>query len=357
MGAHASHVNVPTSPARLGVVLMNMGGPDDRASVRPFLRNLFSDPDIIRLPLSRLLQPALARWIVWRRGALAEAAYARMGGGSPQLPLTRLQAEALQQALAASGLDARVYVAMRYWRPFSEEVVRLMAQDGVTHLAALSLYPHFSYTTTGSSVKALRAALAQSPLAQTPLSIIAGYCRRPAYLAALAARIQEGLQAYDWTCPAEAVTILFSAHSLPVSHVRRTRDPYATHLDRCAHRVMRDYFPRNPWTMAYQSKVGRMPWLAPSTLETLSQAAARGADNILTVPISFVSDHIETLVELDEEALPMARRLGVSRCARAPVMNAHADFIELLAALTRERVMNRWRDAFSMPVVSTQGQS
>lgn len=349
----------PSPCARLGVVLMNMGGPDDRASIRPFLRNLFSDPDIIRLPLSPLLQPLLARWIVWRRGAEAEAAYARMDpayhGGSPQWPLTRAQGEALQARLQANGLNrACVYTAMRYWGPSSGQAVAQMAADGVTHVLAVSLYPHFSYTTTGSSLKALRRALADSPLKAAPLSILAGYCQAPGYLAALAARIREGLAQHPWDVPHDEVPILFSAHSLPLSHVRRTRDPYPAHIQRCAEAVMHRHFPRNPWELAYQSKIGRMPWLAPATVDTLSAAAARGQAQCLVVPISFVSDHIETLVELDIDALPAAQRLGLRQCARAPVMNTSADFMEALAAMACTRAAARWPEAFGNARLATE---
>lgn len=337
----------PRSPL-LGVALMNMGGPDDRASVRPFLRNLFSDPDILRLPMSDLLQPLLARWIVWRRGAQAERNYARMGGGSPQLPLTRDQAAALECWLRRRGISARVYVAMRYWQPFSEEAVGQMARDGVTHVLALSLYPHFSYTTSGSSLKALRQALANSPLSLAPLSIVAGYARNSGYLASLASRIAEGLAENPWKCRAQDVRILFSAHSLPVSHVARTKDPYPEHIRRCIEAVMARYFPENPWTLAYQSKVGRMPWLRPDVLETLSAQASQGQDDVLVVPVSFVSDHIETLVELDADALPMARRQGVSRIARAPSMNARADFIDALGQLVADRAARRWGETFAL---------
>ncbi len=314
-----------------GVVLLNMGGPDSLDSVKPFLYNLFSDPDIIRLPFSTILQKPLAALIVALRGEESKENYKHMGGFSPQLPRTQEQADALRKELSRRlGKDVPVYIAMRYWHPFTEEAVARIKQDEIEELIILSLYPHFSYTTTGSSLNALKQALSEAnyPIANV---VIEPYYNHPDYLDAFAETIQEGLDKHPWGCPKENVRILFSAHSLPVKHVQRTNDPYPEQIRASAETVMAKYFPSYEWDLSFQSRVGKMPWLGPYIDGVLHYYAGLNQDNILIVPISFVSDHVETLVELDRDYVNLAHDLGIQYCHRAPVMNDRPSFINTMA--------------------------
>ncbi len=331
-------MTTPANFPKTGVLLLNMGGPDRLDSVAPFLYNLFSDPEIIRLPLSFLLQKPLAWLIVALRAGEARKNYAQMGGGSPQLPITRQQADALKTALNSRGWDFPVYIAMRYWHPMTDEALDQIAEDGIENLVAVTLYPHFSYTTTGSSLNELRRRLKKRRMDRITLSVVSGYCKASDYLDALAGCIREGLEQNPWTCPPEDVQILFSAHSLPQSHVRRTRDPYPILTERCARTVMERHFSRNKWDLAYQSKVGRMPWLGPYTEGVISYYAGQKLDNVLIVPISFVSDHVETLVEIDKLYIPEAHEQGITHCYRAPVMNTRPDFIETLVREIADKI-------------------
>lgn len=325
---------------KTAVVLMNMGGPDDQDSVKPFLFNLFSDPDIIKLPLSFIFQKLLAWVIVTKRGDEAKANYAKMGGGSPQLPMTREQAKALEEALTQQGLNTQVAIAMRYWHPFTDETLAALKADGVEQLVLVTLYPHFSYTTTGSNLNEVRRVLQRLDW-QVPVTTVAGYSKEDWYLESLAQCIREGLEQGSWSCPTEQVQVLFSAHSLPMKHLKRTKDPYQKLIERCAGDVMSRYFPNHTWDMAYQSKVGNMPWLGPATDGVLSFYAGKHMDNILVVPISFVSDHVETLVEIDMDYIAWAKEEGITNIFRAPVMNTQPQFIEGLACRIVEQLQQR----------------
>ncbi len=326
-------------PKKTAVVLFNMGGPDDQDSVKPFLFNLFSDPDIIKLPLSFLFQKLLAFIIVTARGEAAKKNYQLMGGGSPQLTITRQQADALKNKLKQEGLDLPVYVAMRYWHPFTEETVAQLVDDDIEHIVFTSLYPHYSHTTNGSSMNELKRVLKKKNLTdKLKLSVVPAYYKDPEYLKSLAGCMASGLEEGNWACDLKEVRILFSAHSLPVSHVERTNDPYPKQIENCCQWVMEQYFPDNEWDLAYQSKVGKMPWLGPGTDGVLAYYAGKHIDNILVVPISFVSDHIETLVEIDQEYIPEAKEMGVQHIHRAPVMNTRPDYIQLLARLVQEKL-------------------
>lgn len=322
----------PNSSPKTGIVLLNMGGPDSLEAVKPFLFNLFSDPDIIRLPLSGLLQKPLAWWIVNRRGEEAKKNYAEMGGHSPILPYTEQQARLLGERLAEAGHPLPVYIAMRYWHPFTEAAVEQMRADGIERLVVLPLYPHFSYTTSGSSLNALRRVMTEQGL-NIPTAVIPYFYEQPDYQAALTESIRECLAANTWDCEPTQVRILFSAHSLPLKHVERTGDPYPDQIYETARAVMTRDFPGHPWDICYQSKVGKMPWLGPDVEGILHFYAGKRQDNILMVPVSFVSEHVETLVEIDKLYLPLAKELGIQHIARASAMNERPRFIESLAQL------------------------
>lgn len=328
----------PTPTKKTGILLLNMGGPAGLDSVQPFLYNLFSDPDIIKLPLSFLLQKPLAWFISTSRKKEAQHNYSLMGGASPQLPLTQEQANHLQAALKQQGYgDLPVYLAMRYWHPLTHETIDHILADGIEHLIVLSMYPHFSYTTTGSSMNELRRVLA-AKAPHISMSVIAGYALDAGYLDAVTEGIKEGLNTHPWDCPKEKVRILFSAHSLPERHVKRTKDPYPDHIFRCIKTLMETRFPGYEWGLCYQSKVGNMPWLGPYTDSALRYYAASQMDNILIVPISFVTDHIETLVEIDLQYIALAKEIGIRHCYRAPSLNSRPRFIETLARLVGEKL-------------------
>jgi len=313
----------------IGVILLNLGGPNSIDAVRPFLYNLFSDRDIIRLGPSFLQKP-IAVLIIGMKLRKTLAAYNLIGGKSPLLDITSAQAKALEESLNVSVSQSqakfRVYVGMRYWHPFTEESLEKMHKERINRIIALSLYPHYSIATTGSSIKHFKDAAAKYSV---EYSCITSWFNHPLYIDALAAQIEEGLKGFD-TKPA----VLFSAHSLPqklvtsgdpyVNEIRGTIDALTERLDiKCS--------------LSFQSKTGPVKWLGPSTEQMLHELAGRGIKNLLVVPISFVSDHIETLYEIDILYKGMAKHLGIT-LKRTESLNTSAKFIEALAAIVLSKV-------------------
>lgn len=307
---------------RDGVVLLNMGGPDTLDEVEPFLFNLFSDRDIIRLGPAFLQKPLA--WLIARRRAPRSAVnYAKIGGGSPLKRITLLQAEALQQQLASHG-DYRVTVAMRYWLPSAEEAVRTLLRHEAEQITLLPLYPHYSRATTGSSLRDFHGQLARlAP--KLPVRSIDSWPCQPSYIEALAGQIAKGLEA----CGDPEATVVYSAHSLPASFIQEG-DPYVDHLESTIKALEKVTGRRG--RLCYQSRSGPVEWLAPSTGETLELLAREGCRTVLMVPISFVSDHIETLYEIDMLFKEQARQLGM-RLFRCEALNTHPTFIRALAEL------------------------
>ncbi|HEY9686489.1 MAG TPA: ferrochelatase [Coleofasciculaceae cyanobacterium] len=318
---------------KTGILLLNLGGPDSLEAVKPFLYNLFSDPDIIKLPFSEIFQKPLAWYISTEREHEAQRNYRLMGGKSPILDFTQAQGEALQQALAEQGHGSLpIYVAMRYWHPLTEAAVDQMIRDGIERLIVLPLYPHFSYTTTGSSLNELKRVM-EARNFRVPITVVPPYYNHPSYLQAVAETIRVGMETNPWGCPPEEIQLLFSAHSLPIKHVKRTKDPYPQHILHTARTIAEQAFPGNPWELCYQSQVGKMQWLGPSVDGALHYFAGKNIDNILVVAISFVSDHVETLVEIDNMYLPLARELKIQYCHRAPALNTRPAFIQTITEL------------------------
>lgn len=263
--------------AKTGVLLLNLGGPECLDDVKPFLYNLFADPDIIRLPSSlQFLQPALASAIATLRAPKSAAAYASIGGGSPLRAITEAQADALRAALQRRGLPgAEVYVAMRYWNPTTEEALAAVLADGVADLVILPLYPQFSISTSGSSLRLLEASFKADPaLARLRHTVIPSWYQRPGYVAAMADLIMaERAQFDDPTKP----VIFFSAHGVPVSYVTEAGDPYKEEMEECVGLIMAELQRRgagNEHVLAYQSRVGPVEWLQPYTDESIRCAAA-----------------------------------------------------------------------------------
>ncbi|ADH86618.1 ferrochelatase [Desulfurivibrio alkaliphilus] len=307
----------------LGVVLLNMGGPEALDEVEPFLRNLFADREIIRLGPWPWLQKIIARRIVKKRAPKSREAYRLIGGGSPLARISAEQGRALAARLAGRG-DYMVRCAMRYWHPLAAETLAEFAQAGVSRLLALPLYPHYSRATTGSSLNDLKRAAAESGF---PFAIeqIEAWPDHPAYIRALATTLAEGATNFA----GEEYSVVYSAHSLPVSFIE-AGDPYLEHIQRTIAAL--EKLTGLPGQLCFQSRSGPVRWLEPSTPDMLRQLAANGVVNVLMVPISFVSDHVETLYEIDIQYRELARSLGI-RLVRPPALNTHPDLIEALAQL------------------------
>jgi ferrochelatase len=325
------------APPPIGVLLFNLGGPDDQKSVEPFLVNLFSDRDIIELPLGRSLQPLLARLIAKARGPFVRRNYSLIGGGSPQLRLTRAQAEALEARLCREGRAFRTFLAMRYWRPSTEEALEAMAAEGVERVVTLTLYPHYSKATTGSSQRELDRRLAEPRWqGRFRVSGIASYAADPTYLDALADTIRRALLAFPEKTR-EAVVLLFSAHGLPRRLVQGG-DPYVSETEATRRGVLERLAVKNRHLLGYQSRTGPVKWIGPGTDELLGQLGGEGVREVLVVPLSFVSDHIETLYEIDILFAERARRAGITDYRRSSPLGTHPLFIEALGRLVERHL-------------------
>lgn len=312
-----------THHPKTGVVLLNMGGPDRQDDVQPFLYNLFRDREIIRLgPL--FLQKPLAWLISRRRAAKSRSNYARIGGGSPLKAITQRQQRALEKALAGDG-EFAVTLAMRYWPPLAETAIAEMLARGVERIILLTLYPHYSKATTGSSLSEFhRQAKRLAP--HLPLAIIEAWPEQPDYLQALAESVTEGMKAFS---PDNKPILIYSAHSLPVSFIE-DGDPYVEHLEKSIAAL--EKITGISGHLCYQSRSGPVQWLEPSTSATIERLAREGCRNLLVLPISFVSDHIETLYEIDMLFKEKAAALGI--CLRTcPSLNDRATFIAALRQL------------------------
>jgi len=319
-----------TQPRKVAIVLFNLGGPDSPAAIKPFLLNLFRDPAILRVPF--FVRPLLARIITRSRLKPATANYALLGGKSPLLGLTREQAVALEEALPE--IDARCFIAMRYWHPFSLEAARDVKAWGPDEVVLLPLYPQYSTTTTGSSLTAWRAAAAQAGLV-APTTTLCCYPTDPAFAAATAALLAgEYDRARAEVDPDTGVRVLFSAHGLPESIVK-AGDPYQWQIEQTVAAVMAAWGRTDiDWTICYQSRATPQKWIGPSTDEEVERA---GHDRtaVVVVPIAFVSEHSETLVELDIEYRELAEKAGVPGYYRVPTQGSDPGFIAALAGLVR----------------------
>ncbi|MEA1940911.1 MAG: ferrochelatase [Pseudomonadota bacterium] len=309
---------------KLAVVLFNLGGPDGPDDVRPFLRNLFRDPAIIRAPGP--VREALALFISTVRNKEARANYAKMGGGSPLLPETRKQAAALKAALEADMPDReiRIWPAMRYWNPLTEDVAGEVKAWAPDDCVLLPLYPQFSTTTTASSLKRWREAGGPETHA------VCCFPTEPAFVDAHAALIRK---TWEKAGRPDNIRLLFSAHGLP-KKVIEDGDPYQWQVEQTVAAVMKQMPDFPDWQVCYQSKVGPLEWIGPSTEDAI-RGAAQDGKNIMLSPIAFVSEHIETLVELDEEYAEVAGECGVTTYVRVPALGQDAVFIESLAGLVK----------------------
>ncbi len=330
----------PTRNETIGVILLNLGGPDSLQAVRSFLYNLFSDRNIIRLG-PPFLQKPLAYLISTFRSKKTERMYSLIGGKSPIVDITTAQARALEALLnseirnSKSEIFFRVYIGMRYWHPFIEEVIPDMYINGIRRIIALSLYPHYSVTTTGSSVLKMKEVLKGYPI---ETSYISHWFNHPLYIEALVDLIKKGIESFNINPEIRNskseidIHVLFSAHSLPQKFIEQG-DPYVDHIQGTISEITR-LFPVT-WHLSYQSKTGPVKWLEPSTEDKLKELARDGVRNIFIVPISFVSDHIETLYEIDILYRKMAQDLGIM-LKRMNSLNTHPVFIKALSNIVTQ---------------------
>ncbi|WP_035986695.1 ferrochelatase [Leptolyngbya sp. KIOST-1] len=321
---------------RVGVLLLNLGGPEQLDDVRPFLFNLFADPEIIRLPFPWLQRP-LAWLISSSRAQQSQENYQQIGGGSPLRRITEEQAEALKQVLSDQGTEANIYIGMRYWYPFTEEAVAQIKRDGIEKLVVLPLYPQFSISTSGSSFRLLERLWLEDPALQRIVyTAIPSWYDRPGYTAAMADLIAQELDKLDHPDQAH---IFFSAHGVPVSYVEEAGDPYQREIEHCTELIMQALNRPNPHTLAYQSRVGPVEWLQPYTEDAIEQLAQQGVKDLVVVPISFVSEHIETLQEIDIEYREIAEEAGIHGFHRVPALNTHPRFIADMADMVNEALV------------------
>jgi len=315
---------------RIAVVLFNLGGPDNPAAVAPFLFNLFNDRNIIDLP--GILRWPLAKLIAGRRAKPAAEIYARMGGRSPILPNTERQAAALEAALAELG-EVKVFIAMRYWHPLTAETVAAVKRFAPDEIVLLPLYPQFSTTTTQSSHEAWQREAARQGIS-APRTLICCYPTEPGFIAALARATATAIAAAKAKTSAP-VAVIFSAHGLPKKIVQRG-DPYVAQVSATVQAVVeRLGLAAHEWLVAFQSRVGPLEWVGPATDQAIDAAAEKG-NAVVVVPVAFVSEHSETLVELDIEYRHRAERRGTPAYERAPTVSEDPDFIAGLARLVRE---------------------
>ncbi|MGH7498084.1 MAG: ferrochelatase [Gemmatimonadales bacterium] len=323
---------------KTGIVMMNLGGPATLDQVEPFLLELFADREIIKLPLQSWLGPFIAR----RRAPKVRDLYAAIGGGSPILGHTNAQGAGMVERLDRLSPDTAphgFYVAFRYVKPTSDDALRAMAADGVERAIAFSQYPQFSCSTTGSSLNELWRALDRTGLrGRFEWSLIDRWPVNDAFVASMTGTVREGLGRYSPETR-DRVLLLFSAHSLPL-HVIDRGDAYPQEVGASVQHVLEELGAPNPFILAYQSEVGPVRWLGPSTERVIRRLGEKGYKDVLVVPIAFTSDHIETLSELDREYGTLAQRVGITNYSRVPALNSRPDFLAALADIVREHMVS-----------------
>lgn len=337
---------------KVGVLMLNLGGPEKTQDVEGFLYNLFADPDIIRLPgpLSPL-QKIIALLISKRRAPKSIAAYESIGGGSPILKYSNQQANLIQQSLKQRyNIDVNTYIGMRYWYPFTEEALEDIRKDGINALVIVPLYPQFSISTSGSSLRVLQEEFARNPTVWGEKSkfthtVVPSWYDRPGYVRAMADIIQKELDSFtpqqieqQLESNPVAKHVLFSAHGVPQSYIE-AGDPYQTQIQECVQQISKLLPSQEEGVqvhLSYQSRVGPIEWLRPYTDDVLPDLGAQGVKNLVVVPISFVSEHIETLEEIDIEYRELAEDSGIENWRRAQALNTDQTFIDDMADMVVE---------------------
>ncbi len=318
-----------SGPKKIAVVLFQLGGPDSQAAVEPFLYNLFCDPDIINFPGAFLARKAIAKLISTTRSKVVGQHYMEIGGASPIRRLTEQQARALEAALKPH-ISARAIVAMRYWHPNTAEAVAALASEPYDELVLLPLYPHYSFATTRSSLNEWNRQYKPA----TPVKIIDHFYDHPDYIAAIVERINSVLAEIKRP---DDIHLVFSAHGLPLALVEKG-DPYPKQIEETVQMVRELGAWPNPHVLCYQSRVGPQKWLQPSLTTTIEQMARNGIKRMLVIPIAFLTEHIETLHEINIEAREEAEKLGVTEFRMMPALNDSPLLIRALADLVLRSV-------------------
>jgi ferrochelatase len=313
---------------RVGIVLFQLGGPDTLEAIEPFLYNLFCDPDIIDFPFARIGRKPLAKLISATRARKVQHHYACIGGASPIRRNTEQQARALEAELCGRGMDARCFVAMRYWHPFTSEAIEQLRAADCDEIVLLPLYPQYSSTTTGSSLNEWE----RLYRGNLPVSRVQTFYRSTTYLDALVEKVNESL---DRFADSRRPEILFSAHSLPVAVIEKG-DPYQAQIEETVQLLMERGGWSNHHRLCYQSKVGASRWLQPSLRSTLDLMANEQIREVCVVPVAFVSDHVETLAEINHEARERALGLGFTQFEMSAGLNDSPMFIQALSEIVRE---------------------
>jgi ferrochelatase len=326
----------PSSRPKTAIVMLNLGGPATLDDVQPFLLELFADREIIQLPFQRWLGPYIAR----RRTPKVRGLYANIGGGSPILRYTEAQGRGMVERLDRLSPETaphKFYVAFRYTRPSSDDALRAMQMDGVERAIAFTQYPQFSCSTTGSSLNELWRAAERTGLENAfRWSIVDRWPVHPGFIEAMTETVREGLSRFAPSIR-DRVPLLFSAHSLPLDVIDRG-DAYPQEVGASVQRVVESLRAPNPYLLAYQSDVGPVRWLGPSTEQVIRRFGSRGQRELLVIPIAFTSDHIETLSELDREYGEVAHHAGITQYERAPALNDRARFLDALAEIVRDHL-------------------
>lgn len=299
----------------IAIFLLDFGGPEKLADVQPFLKNLFSDRSIFPFPFA---QEIFAHIVAKARAPKVIKQYEKIGGGSPAPQQAKLLAEDLARALASANLNAKVFIGFRYWHPSIAETLAQIAKQKPQGMVVLPMFPHYSTATTLSVLQEFQKAYDQLKL-NIPYQLIEWWYDQPNYVVAWCYSINQALTAFASEIHSK-VPILFTAHGLPKSFVTERNDPYPKQIRDCAEKIITYLGADNPSYISYQSKVGPIEWLKPATIEFVRELAGKGYRQLILVPISFLTDHIETLYEIDQEIIPAARTAGFQQVVRAPAL-------------------------------------
>ncbi len=320
------------SDRKLGVVLLNMGGPNSTGDVPAYLLNIFRDPAILDMPLGGLLRPWLSRIIVKRRAALSADRYAQIGGKTPLNEIARQQAAVIQFILGEHGVAAVVVPGMRYWHPYIEEAVRRLASEKVARVVALSMYPHYSRATTGSCMAELRRAL-QRHLPNAALGTVADWPQLPQYVDFLAERLTRYMARLS-AASQSRTAVLFSAHGVPVRLIEKG-DPYLAHVEETFRLVGAKLPPGLRITLGWQSAFGPAQWLKPDSKSVVTQLAEEGVERLVVVPLGFAAENIETLWDIEIDLKSWAEAHGIQHFTRISCPNADENVMRGLAGVIR----------------------
>lgn len=333
---------------RIAVMMLNLGGPRRQDEVRPFLRNLFMDREIIRLPGGKIGQALLSRLIAWRKAPSSAANYQQIGGGSPLVRWTAMQGKGMKRwAEGKSRFEVIPLPCMRYWHPDSETSLRAAQKAGVEHIVAFSQYPQESTTTSGSSIRNLQLTAERLGI-DIPITTLTGWHEHPQYLEAVAECVREGVK----KVPEEERSqckILYSAHSLPMKFVDEG-DPYPDQIRATVRGVQARTGLDLEHELAWQSKVGPIRWLSPATVDRICSLPSEGFRTVVVVPVAFVNDHIETLHELDIEVAEEAAEAGIQRYVRAPSLNTRPKFLQALGEVLLDHLATHRLEPATAPI-------